>query len=195
MNPIPPENLAGLVAAIIMMACGIAFYRKQSSREDLLEQPQSPPPIPRDAPAFPIQRTSPDPRDVKTLAALGIQVCAPEAEQDSGEKARAPEPVHPQKRVVYLCGECGMNLHFIEHAMVYIRGIGLVEVPRCPNCGAQIMPYRIVEKEEPRFHVARSAVLPPLPSPGKARGLGIENPLMEKPEKEEEEVESDDNKV
>jgi len=195
-NQIPPENMAVLVGCLCMFISGIWMARKLRKAEENMSpqivqaQPRQPPVI-RDLNLDPLLNPARrealkivtnhndgediDPRDLRTLRALGFQ---PRRERE--EKRDEPEPRRQQQDVlnlpsrdVYLCLECGRRVEYVEYAKIYKPGIGLIAIPRCPSCGAPVGLPKVVEKEEAELSSLR-AIEPPRFPEKKPEGLGIE---------------------
>ena len=203
MNQIPPENMAVLVGCLCMFISGIWMARKLRKAEENMSpqiiqaQPQQPPVI-RDMNLNPLLNPARrealkiishhndgediDPRDLRTLRALGFQ---PRILKEHEEKREEPEPRQQRQGVlnlpsrdIYLCLECGRRVEYVEYARIYRPGVGLIAIPRCPFCGAPIGPPKIIEKEEVELPSLRSIEPPEFPE-NSPKGLGIEHPSLE----------------
>jgi len=203
MNQIPPENMAVLVGCLCMFISGIWMARKLRKAEENMSpqiiqaQPRQPPVI-RDMNLNPLLNPARrealkiishhndgediDPRDLRTLRALGFQ---PRILKEHEEKREEPEPRKQQQgilnlpsRDIYLCLECGRRVEYVEYARIYRPGVGLITIPRCPFCGAPIGPPKIIEKEEVELPSLRSIEPPSFPEET-PKGLGIKHPNLE----------------
>ena len=203
MNQIPPENMAVLVGCLCMFISGIWMARKLRKAEENISpqiiqtQPRQPPVI-RDMNLNPLLNPARrealkiishhndgediDPRDLRTLRALGFQ---PRILKEHEEKREEPEPRKQQQgilnlpsRDIYLCLECGRRIEYVDSARIYKPGVGLIAIPRCPFCGTPVGPPKIIEKEEVELPSLRSIEPPSFPEET-PKGLGIEHPSLE----------------
>ena len=131
-------------------------------------------------------------KDLKTLRYLGIELRPQEREQRPHEESSKPQPPTMPVKEIYICIECGRRYETVERVIFYKKGVGRIQVERCPYCGAIVGPAKIIEPEERTISSIKPIEIKANVAPPTPESLGIEHPALESKEKEEIEEEVED---